>query len=42
MIDQLGFDQQFLSRLDLIGSALTLAGLFVFRRFMAERRSRRS
>jgi hypothetical protein len=37
MIDELGFDQQFLSVLALIGSALTLAGLFVFRRFMAER-----
>lgn len=37
MIDELGFDQQFLSVLSLIGSALTLAGLFLFRRFMAER-----
>ncbi len=37
MIDDLGFDQQFLSVLSLIGSALTLAGLFLFRRFMAER-----
>jgi len=37
MIDQLKFDQQFLSILSLIGSALTLAGMFVFRRFMAER-----
>jgi len=37
MIDVLGFDQQFLSVLAVIGSALTLAGLFVFRRFMAER-----
>jgi hypothetical protein len=37
MIDQLGFDQQFLAELSLIGSTLTLAGLFVFRRFMAER-----
>jgi hypothetical protein len=37
MIDHLGFDQQFLSELSLIGSVLTLAGLFVFRRFMAER-----
>ena len=37
MIDQLGFDQSFLSRLDLITSALTLAGLFLFRRFMAEK-----
>jgi hypothetical protein len=37
MIDELGFDQQFFSVLDLIGSALTLAGMFIFRRFMAER-----
>ena len=37
MIDQLKFDQQFLSILSLIGSSLTLAGMFVFRRFMAER-----
>ncbi|HQD81786.1 MAG TPA: hypothetical protein PK929_01845, partial [Quisquiliibacterium sp.] len=37
MIDVLGFDQQFLSELSLIGSVLTLVGLFVFRRFMAER-----
>ncbi len=37
MIDQLKFDQQFLSVLSLIGSALTLAGMFLFRRFMAER-----
>ena len=37
MIDTLGFDQQFLSVLALISAALTLAGLFVFRRFMAER-----
>jgi hypothetical protein len=37
MIDQLGFDQQFLSILSLIGSGLTLAGMFIFRRFMAER-----
>jgi hypothetical protein len=36
-IDQLGFDQQFLSVLSLIGSTLTLAGMFIFRRFMAER-----
>ena len=35
--DQLKFDQQFLSVLSLIGSALTLAGMFLFRRFMAER-----
>ncbi len=37
MIDHLKFDQQFLSVLSLIGSTLTLVGLFVFRRFMAER-----
>ncbi len=37
MIDRLGFDQQFLSILSLIGSTLTLAGMFLFRRFMAER-----
>jgi len=37
MIDDLGFDQQFVSKLSLISSALTLVGMFVFRRFMAER-----
>lgn len=37
MIDELGFDQQFISVLSLIGSALTLAGMFAFRRFMAVR-----
>jgi BT1 family len=37
MIDALGFDQQFLSVLSLIASGLTLFGMFVFRRFMAER-----
>jgi hypothetical protein len=37
MIDELGFDQAFLSQLSLIASALTLVGLFLFRRFMAER-----
>jgi len=37
MIDILGFDQRFLATLSLIGSALTLAGLFLFRRFMGER-----
>ncbi|MEZ5652736.1 MAG: hypothetical protein R3E87_19540 [Burkholderiaceae bacterium] len=36
-IDVLGFDQGFLSVLSVISSALTLVGLFVFRRFMAER-----
>jgi len=37
MIDDLKFDQQFFSVLSLIGSVLTLAGMFIFRRFMAER-----
>jgi BT1 family len=37
MIDELGFDQQFLAKLSLVGAALTLAGMFIFRRFMAER-----
>lgn len=37
MIDQLNFDQQFLATLSLIGAALTLVGMFIFRRFMAER-----
>jgi hypothetical protein len=37
MIDVLKFDQQFLATLSLIGSVLTLAGLFLFRRFMGER-----
>ena len=37
MIDALGFDQHFLAVLSLISSALTLAGMFIFRRFMAER-----
>ena len=36
-IDVLGFDQQFLSVLALIANCLTLAGMFVFRRFMAEK-----
>lgn len=35
-IDELKFDQQFISVLSLIGSALTLAGMFLFRRFMAD------
>ncbi len=35
MIDHLEFDQQFFSLLSLIGSLLTLAGMFIFRRFMA-------
>ncbi len=37
MIDDLGFDQQFLSVLSLVGAVLTLFGMFIFRRFMAER-----
>jgi len=36
-IDVLGFDQRFLSVLSLIASGLTLFGMFLFRRFMAER-----
>jgi hypothetical protein len=36
LIDDLGFDQQFLSVLSLIGSAMALAGMFIFRRFMAD------
>jgi hypothetical protein len=36
-IDVLGFDQAFFSVLSLIASALTLIGMFLFRRFMAER-----
>ena len=35
-IDALGFDQQFMATLGLIGSTLTLFSLFIFRRFMAE------
>ena len=35
-IDVLGFDQQFQSMLALITSTLTLLGMFLFRRFMAE------
>jgi len=37
MIDRLKFDQAFLAELSLIASALTLAGMFVFRRYMAEK-----
>jgi hypothetical protein len=37
MIDVLQFDQQFLAVLSLIASVLTLFGMFLFRRFMAER-----
>jgi hypothetical protein len=36
MIDVLKFDEQFLSTLGLIGNVLTLLGIFVFRRFMAD------
>jgi hypothetical protein len=36
-IDVLGFDQQFLSVLNLIGASLALFGMFIFRRFMAEK-----
>ena len=36
MIDDLGFDQQFLALLSLISSGLALFGMIVFRRFMAE------
>jgi hypothetical protein len=36
MIDVLGFDQQFLATLSLIASVLTLAGLFLFRRYMGD------
>jgi hypothetical protein len=37
MIDELKFDERFLSVLGLVGSVLTLVGMFIFRRFMAER-----
>jgi MFS family permease len=37
MIDELKFDQHFMSVLSLIGSALALLGMFLFRRFMSER-----
>ena len=37
MIDDLGFDPQFLAVLSLIASGLTLFGIVIFRRFMAER-----
>ena len=36
-IDVLGFDEQFLAKLALISECLALAGMFMFRRFMAER-----
>jgi len=37
MIDILRFDESFLARLSLVAYALTLVGMFAFRRFMAER-----
>jgi len=37
MIDVLHFDQQFLTVLSMIGGGLALFGMFLFRRFMAER-----
>lgn len=37
MIDELHFDQSFMAKLSLIGSILSLGGLFLFRRFMAEK-----
>lgn len=37
VIDELKFDQYFMSVLTLVGGVLSLAGMFVFRRFMAER-----
>jgi hypothetical protein len=37
MIDELKFDQHFFSMLSLIASTLSLLGMFIFRRFMAER-----
>jgi hypothetical protein len=37
MIDVLGFDESFQAKLALLSYALTLLGMFVFRRFMAER-----
>ena len=36
-IDELGFDQHFMSTLSLISGALALLGMFVFRRFMVEK-----
>ena len=36
-IDVLKFDQEFFAKLSLLGSVLTLFGLFIFRSFMAER-----
>ena len=37
MIDVLKFDESFLAKLSLVAYALTLAGMFGFRRFMAEK-----
>ena len=37
MIDELGFDQQFFSVLQLIAASLTVAGIFLFRRLLAEK-----
>jgi hypothetical protein len=37
VIDVLGFDQQFMAKLGAIATGLTLVGMFLFRRFMAER-----
>jgi hypothetical protein len=37
MIDALGFDQQFLAKLQALSAGLTLLGLFLFRRFVAVR-----
>ncbi|MBK5941989.1 hypothetical protein [Halochromatium roseum] len=36
MIDDLGFDQQFISVLSLVGSSMALTAMFIFRRFMAD------
>jgi hypothetical protein len=36
-IDLLGFDEAFLAKLSLIGACLALLGMFIFRRFMAQR-----
>ena len=36
MIDTLRFDETFFSVLNLVAAALTLAGMFIFRRFMAD------
>jgi hypothetical protein len=37
MIDELKFDQSFFALLSMIGAVITLLGMFIFRRFMAER-----